>query len=520
MTTRPKWFQTAAIDYPNSRPHIGTAFEKLGADVQARYRRMEGFDVTFLMGNDENTVKVSSRAAELGLDTQAYCDDMARQFQNVWAALDISADVFVQTSSLRHRQCAQKFIQRVYDNGHIVKGTYAGLYCEGCESTKSQSDLNADKQCPLHPGRPIQTRSEPCYYFQLSKFADRLLAYYDEHPDFIQPESRRNEIISLIKSDGLLDVNITRSGQHWGIPVPFDPDFTIYVWFDALLTYITGIGYGDDEATFTRNWPADVHFIGKDITRFHCALWPAMLWAADLPAPTMVFGHGFVTNNGQKIGKSLGNVVEPTDIIAKSNVDGYRYYFLRECPFPSDGEYSSQRFEEIYNSELANNLGNLLSRCVTLITKNYTGTLAGTAGMLPDATAAGLDLAAFVAEYRAAVESCRYHSALQSLVQSFLTPTNQFIDSHAPWKLVKTDLAAATPVLLACTEALRITAILLKPFLPRSAEAIYRGFNFAKSWEAVTFADAASRLALTDDLQVIAELVDGKPKPLFPRISA
>src|SRR5437868_2123360 len=350
MADTPRWFQTAAIDYPNSRPHIGTAFEKLGADVQARYRRMEGYAVRFLMGNDENTVKVARRAAELGQDVQAYCDDMARQFREVWDALDISYDTFIQTSSERHKQCCRTFIQRVYDNGHIYKGSYEGLYCDGCESFKTQKELTDKGECPLHPGRPVQKRSEPCYYFKQSAFADRLLKHYEENPDFIQPESRRNEIIEYVKG-GLLDVNITRRGESWGISLPFDPEFTIWVWFDALLTYITGIGYGDDRATFDRYWPCDTHFIGKDITRFHCALWPAMLWAAGEQPPKRVFGHGFVNIRGEKIGKALGNVIEPMDIITKFNVDAFRYYFLRECPYPSDGDFSWERFTEVYNSE-------------------------------------------------------------------------------------------------------------------------------------------------------------------------
>ena len=258
---RKKWFQTAAIDYPNSRPHIGTAFEKLGADVQARYRRMEGYDVTFLMGNDENTLKVADKAKELGLEPQVYCDDMARQFREVWDALDISYDVFVQTSHERHKACCRKFIQKVYDNGHIYKGKYEGWFCPGCEEFKSDK-LHGENAglCPNHK-KPLVRRSEDCYYFKLSAFQDRLLAYLKENPDFVQPESRRNEMIGFIEAEGLSDLNISRHGESWGIPIPFDPEFTIYVWFDALLTYITGIGYGDDEALFRANWPADVHFI-------------------------------------------------------------------------------------------------------------------------------------------------------------------------------------------------------------------------------------------------------------------
>jgi methionyl-tRNA synthetase len=557
VTDKPRWFQTTAIDYPNSRPHIGTAFEKLGADVQARYRRMEGHDVFFLMGNDENTVKVSKRAAELGLDTQAYCDDMARQFREVWDALEISYDTFIQTSSERHKQCCRKFIQKVYDNGYIYKGSYEGWYCDGCEEFKTdkQHAENAGL-CPIHK-RPLIRRVEECYFFKLSAFQDRLLAYYKENPDFIQPESRRNEIVSLIENEGLRDINITRTGEDWGIRLPFDERFTIYVWFDALLTYITGIGYGDDRATFERYWPCDTHFIGKDITRFHCALWPAMLWAAGEKAPKRVFGHGFVYRKDDETGervkesKTLGNVTEPMDLITKFSADGFRYYFLRECPFPSDGEFSWGRFTEVYNSELANNLGNLLSRCLTLITKNYGGVLEGTSdwaldtcgwlmhqgkpksGWVPEPTSfvntvLDVDVAfdprrpqleQLLLYVSQAIEACRFNTALASIVQNFLSPTNQYLEYHAPWKLVKTDKDKAKVILFEAAQRLRIAAVLLKPFIPRSAEAIYTSFNFPMPWAEVKYADAAQLAAQPDDLRVTAKLSpDGKLPPLFPRI--
>src|SRR5438445_2577325 len=250
MSERRRFFQTTAIDYPNSRPHIGTAFEKLGADVQARYRRMEGYEVFFLMGNDENTIKVAKRAAELQRSPQEYCDDMARQFQEVWRALEISYDDFIQTSEPRHHEGCRRFIQKVYDNGYIYKGSYEGLYCTGCEAFKTEKEL-VDGRCPNHPNVPLRAVEEENYFFRLSTFSDRLLAHYQAHPDFIQPESRRNEIVNLVQS-GLQDVSITRKGFTWGIPVPFDPEQTIHVWFDALLNYITAVGYGTEEGRFRR----------------------------------------------------------------------------------------------------------------------------------------------------------------------------------------------------------------------------------------------------------------------------
>jgi methionyl-tRNA synthetase len=522
MADSSRFYLTTAIDYPNSRPHIGTAFEKLGADVQARYRRMEGYEVHFLMGNDENTIKVAKRAAELGQSPKEYCDDMARQFKEVWQALEISYDEFIQTSEPRHHEGCRKFIQKVYDNGYIYKGTYEGLYCEGCEAFKTEKELQ-DGKCPIHL-TPVVRRSEPCYYFAQSKFQEWLLEFYDQNPKFIQPESRFNEIFSYVQS-GLQDVNITRSGQTWGIRVPFDETFTIYVWFDALLNYITAIGYGTDEGHFRKWWPADIHFIGKDITRFHCALWPAMLLAAGLEPPRAVFAHGFVyrkneeTGQVQKIGKSLGNVVEPMDIITKFNAEAFRYYFLRECPFPGDGEFSWQRFEHLYNGDLANNLGNLYSRVVRLIAQNYEGQLKETAGVEPGDIYAEVDTETTVSQVQAHVEACQYNQALLRIWQQILDPANQYAEKKEPWKLVKTDRAAAKQVLYDLVEQLRAAAILLKPFLPRTAETIYRSFNFPQPWEEVRHEDVWVHPNQVNDLKVLAPLEGGKVKPLFPRIS-
>ncbi len=517
-----KFFITTAIDYPNSRPHIGTAFEKIGADVQARYRRMEGYDVHFLMGNDENTVKVSRRAAELKRDTQEYCNDMANQFKEVWRALDISFDDFIQTSEPRHHAGCQKFIQKVFDNGYIYKGSYDGLYCDGCEGFKTEKEVKeAGGVCPDHRIAPV-VRQEPCYFFALSRFQDRLLEYYEKNPDFIQPDSRRNEIVTLVKTE-LRDVNITRLGQQWGIRVPFDPEFTIYVWFDALLNYITAIGYSAEDARFAKWWPADIHVIGKDITRFHCALWPAMCFAADIEPPRSVFGHGFVyikkddASASEKISKSLGNVIEPMEIITKFSSDAFRYYFMRECPFPGDGEFSWERFATAYNSELGNKLGNLLSRVTTLIINNFASVLPGTAGQTP--TPIAPDLAGIVRQVQRHMEACEYNVALDTIVQQILVPANQYAEKNEPWKLVKTDKDATRLVLFNLIEPLRAAAILLKPVLVRSSETIYHSFNFTQPWEKVSYADVASRPAQADDMRVIAKLDErGKVPPLFPVI--
>ena len=515
------YFLTTAIDYPNSRPHIGTAFEKIGADVQARYRRMEGYEVFFLMGNDENTIKVARRAQELGLGTQAYCDDMARQFREVWSALDISCDDFIQTSEARHHAGCRAFIQKVFDAGHIYKSAYEGWYCDGCEAFKTEKELDEGRNCPAHK-TPAVRRSEDCYYFALSKFREKLLEFYEAHPDFIQPESRRNEVMQLVRGE-LLDVNITRSGQDWGIRVPFDERFTIYVWFDALLNYVTAAGYGTDMERFGRLWPADLHVIGKDITRFHCALWPAMCMAAGIAPPRRVFGHGFVylkndTGEVVKISKSLGNAVEPMDLITRFSPEALRYYFMRECPFPGDGEFGWQRFAEVYNSDLANNLGNLYSRVVGLLGKNFPGEVPGTAGRAPVLPEGPSTRAQLITRYRELVEALQYSQALGALWADVLVPANQHAERMAPWSLVKKDPPAAALVLHDLVEALRVASILLKPFLPRLSEKIYRGFNFATPWEKVSTTAAEAPEASVGALVVLAELDGGKVKPLLPRI--
>lgn len=513
-----RFFLTTAIDYPNSRPHIGTAFEKIGADVQARFRRMEGYAVHFLMGNDENTVKVTQRAEELGVEPKPYVDDMARQFREVWSALEISFDDFIQTSEERHHAGCRKFIQAVYDAGDIYKKPYTGLYCTGCEMFKTEKEL-VDGRCPNHPNTPLKKLEEENYFFRLSAFGDRLLAHYVAHPEFIQPESRKNEIVNLVES-GLQDIAITRKGFHWGIRVPFDPEQTIYVWFDALLNYITAIGYGNDEARFNSLWPADVHIIGKDITRFHCALWPAMLLSAGVPLPKQVFGHGFVYNKGAKISKSAGTALDPMDVFRVHGADAFRYYFMRECPFGGDGNFSDERFTEVYNADLANNLGNLYSRTLSMCLRYFNGALDGSSGVDPvEWRSNATSLATLVPELRALIESFQYNVALQRIWLEILDPANRYIDATAPFKLAKTDLEACKRVLVNLVEALRVAAILIKPFLPKTAETVYRTFNFgeAVAWESVCYDGVLSRPG-GPDVKVTAQFAGGKPAPLFPKI--
>ena len=512
------FYITTAIDYPNSRPHIGTAFEKIGADVQARFRRMEGLAVHFLMGNDENTIKVSQRAGELGVAPKPYVDDMAGQFREVWRALEISFDDFIQTSEPRHHVGCQQFIQAVNDAGDIYKKAYTGLYCDGCEAFKTDKEL-VDGRCPNHPGAPLREVEEENYFFRLSAFNDRLAAHYADNPDFIQPESRRNEVLGLIEA-GLQDVSISRKGFTWGIPVPFDPEQTIYVWFDALLNYITAVGYGTDPVRFERTWPADVHVIGKDITRFHCALWPAMLMSAGLPLPKRVFAHGFVYNkSGQKLSKSAGTAVDPMDVARVHGADPFRYYFMKECPFGGDGSYGDERFAEVYNADLANNLGNLYSRTLSMCVKYFDGRLEAAPGVAPTAWLAGLDLPTLVADLCGLVGSFAYNVALQRIWLELLDAANKYIQVTQPFKLIKDDPDACRVVLLNLAEALRAIAILIKPFLPQTAATFYRAFDFesTRPWGSVSYGDVADT-PTPGTLTVTAPLVNGKPAPLFPKI--
>jgi len=521
MPDKPTFYLTTAIDYPNALPHIGTAFEKIGADVQARYRRIEGYDVHFLMGNDEHTVKVARRAEELGRDPKDYCDDMAAQFGEVWASLEISHDDFIQTSEQRHRIGIQKFFQAVADNGDIYKSSYESLYCEGCEEFKTERALEGGK-CPNHPQMELKSLQEENYFFALSKYRDRLLELYEKNPDFVQPEIRRNEVVNLVKG-GLEDISVSRRGFKWGVPVPFDPEQTIYVWFDALLNYITAAGYGTDEERFNRLWPADVHFIGKDITRFHCALWPAMLMSAGVEVPRSVFAHGFVyikdedTDQRQKISKSLGNVVEPMDIVSRFNADAFRYYFMRECPFGGDGDFSFHRFSELYNSDLANNLGNLYSRTAAMLKRYFDGVLEETPADGGEVFGAA-DLPGRVQTIRGHYGACRYSHAVQA-IWDLLDVANRYIEQTRPFELAKTDPEACRRVLANLVESLRVASILTAPIIPEASRTIWGAFNFVGPHDAATFDQVTAGPTTEGPVRLTAELdAKGKVVPLFPRI--
>jgi methionyl-tRNA synthetase len=464
-----RYYLTTAIDYVNSRPHLGHALEKVAADVIARYKRLCGLDVRLCMGNDEHSQNVYRRARELGEDPLAYCDRMERVFREVWEKLTISYDDFIRTTEPRHRLGVQLMAQRWLDAGDVYEGFYEGWYCVSCEAFKQEKDL-VDGFCPIHQTKPDWIR-EKNHFFRLSRYRNRLLAHFEAHSDFLQPEIRRNEILRLLEA-GLEDISISRAGQSWGIPLPFDPSSVVYVWFDALINYASAIGYGTDPDLFADWWPADLHIVGKDITRFHSVIWPAMLMSAGLDLPRQVFGHGWVTFKGERMSKSLGNVVDPLDAVERLGADPLRLYVVKEVPWGGDGDFSWDRFEERYNVDLANNLGNLVNRITTMI-ERYRGGRLETSPLGPGALA-GVAADA-VRTYREAMDRLALHEGAAAAFR-LVDATNEFIASSEPWVLARdaSNADRLSQVLFDTAEALRISAVLLGPIIPTSSAEILR----------------------------------------------
>jgi methionyl-tRNA synthetase len=503
-----RFFLTTAIDYVNSRPHLGTAYEKITADVIARYKRLAGTPTRFLMGNDEHSQNVYRRARELGLEPLAYCDQMEGEFRDVWARLEVSFDDFVRTSEPRHRAGVTKMVGRIAAAGDLYEGFYEGFYCVGCEAFKPEKDV-VDGLCPTHNTVPEWIR-EKNHFFRLSRYRQPLLDHLREHPEFVEPEIRRNEILRLLES-GLEDISISRAGQSWGIPLPDDPASVVYVWFDALINYISAVGYGTDETLFERWWPASLHVIGKDITRFHCVVWPAMLMSAGLALPKQVFGHGFVQFKGQKLSKSLGTAVDPLDVAQRFGPDPLRLYLVKEIPYGQDGDFSWERFEERYNVDLANNLGNLVNRVAVMADKYRRGRLEATAetgGRLPALTEQ------VTRRYRDAMENYALHLAAGA-VFDLIDATNQYIAETEPWTLARSADAKErlNQVLADVVEAVRIAGVLLLPIMPQSAAEILRRMGEEKP---------AAKLRFDEDARwsTARERVVTTGEPLWPRTEA
>jgi methionyl-tRNA synthetase len=464
-----RFYLTTAIDYVNSRPHLGTAYEKITADVIARFKRLLGTPTRFLMGNDEHSQNVYRRALELGMDPLAYCDQMEREFRDVWGRLEVSFDDFIRTSEPRHRTGVTAMLGRIAAAGDLYEGWYEGPYCVSCEAFKPVKDL-VDGLCPVHMTTPEFIR-EKNHFFRLSKYQRALVEHFDAHPEFLQPEIRRNEIVRLLES-GLDDISVSRAGQHWGIPLPADPGSVVYVWFDALINYVSALGFGTPNPEFDEWWPADLHLIGKDITRFHCVVWPAMLMSAGLPLPRQVFGHGFVHLKGQKMSKSLGTVLDPLEAAARFGPDPLRLYLVKEIPYGQDGDFSWERFEERYNVDLANNLGNLVNRVAAMVDKYCQSRLPSSSGTVGTLAAVAGEV---TGRYRDAMERYALHEGLAAAFD-LVDATNTFIAEKTPWVLARrADLRGQlNDVLGEAVEAVRIVALLLLPVMPQSSAEILR----------------------------------------------
>jgi methionyl-tRNA synthetase len=457
-----KFYITTAIDYINARPHLGHALEKVGADVCARFRRLSGDDVFFLTGTDEHSLNVQRQAEKEGMTPAEYCQRMIPSFTEAWAKLGITFDGFIRTTDPRHEASIQSLFCQIHEAGYLYEGDYEGLYCASCENYYTEKDA-PDGACPTHR-RALERVKERNLFFKLTAFQERLQGMIENGEFRVEPVTRRNEVLSLLR-EGLQDISFTRTNVKWGVPCPIKAGQTIWIWFDALANYITGIGYGYDEALFRRYWPADVHIIGKDITRFHCLIWPAMLLAAGLPTPRMVFAHGFLTVEGEKMSKTRGNMIEPGHVLEKYSAEVLRYYLMREVPFNGDGDFSWGRLEQRYNADLANDLGNLANRTLAMIQKYRQG-------IVPKPTDADLrgDAEKALTQYRQRMEHLDFSNGLEAL-WAFVSRANQYVEESAPWKLAK-DPAQATrldTVLYSLAESVRLIAVAITPVMPTIA---------------------------------------------------
>lgn len=506
------FYVTTPIYYVNAEPHLGTAYTTVAADAVARYRRMTGHDVMFLTGLDEHGQKIAQAAEENGMEPQAWVDAIAPKFEAAWKMLDISYDDFIRTTEARHKKGVQAFWTELYDRGFLYQGNYEGWYCVPDETYWTEEQLE-DGKCP-QCSRDVQFIKEDNWFFKLSEFQQPLLDFYESHPGFVQPETRRNEVLSFVKG-GLKDLSISRTNFTWGVPLPFAEDHVTYVWIDALLNYITALGYGgEDHSKFDRYWPADYNFVGKDIIRFHCVIWPAMLMAAGIEPPKAVFAHGFLLTKGEKMSKSKGNAQTPASLVERFGVDAYRYYFLRDVQFGQDGSISMESMVQRYNGDLANDWGNLVSRLLNMTEKYLDGLTPAAPGAEPtDADRTLQAFAGFLPEkYEAAMARLDYGSALEA-AWDLIKDCNRYIENEAPWTLAKegdTDRLAA--VLYNTLEAVRIAALYTAPVMPNTSAEVWHRLGLGDITAVKDIAAAAEWGQLPVGLRVT------KGEALFPRI--
>lgn len=516
MSEQKKTFYiTTPIYYPSGKFHIGTAYTTVASDTIARYKRLRGYDVRFLTGMDEHGQKIQEKAAEAGKHPQDYVNEIADAAKKLWALMDISYDDFIQTTQARHTNAVEKIFKKFLDNGDIYKGEYEGWYCTPCESFFTETQL-VDGNCP-DCGRPVHKVKEESYFFNMKKYADRLLAYYEENLEFIEPESRKNEMINNFIKPVLEDLSVSRTSFDWGIKVPGDPKHVIYVWVDALTNYITALGYlSDDETLFNKYWPADVHVVGKDIVRFHTIYWPIFLMALDLPLPKKVFAHGFIMMKDGKMSKSKGNVIYPEMLIERYGLDATRYFLLRELPFGSDGVFSPESFIERTNFDLANDLGNLLNRTVSMINKYFDGIIPTENLQSTEFDAALKEHAESVRiKYEGSMEKMQFSVVLADL-WTLVSRTNKYIDETQPWVLAKEedDKPKLGAVMRNLAESLRQIAVMLQPFMTTTPKRMMEQLGLDDkflAWDTIeTFGNT-----IPANIKVVEKGI-----PIFPRLES
>lgn len=503
-----KYYITTPIYYPSANFHIGHCYTTIIADSIARYKRLTGYDVFFQTGTDEHGEKIEKKAKEAGVTPKEYVDKIIEDAKDLWSSLGISYDYFIRTTDKDHEVAVQKIFKKLYEQGDIYKGEYKGLYCVPCESFWTESQL-IDGKCP-DCGREVKVVSEEAYFFKLSKYQDKLVEFYDEHPDFILPISRKNEMLNNFIKPGLEDLCVSRTSFKWGIPVDFDPDHVVYVWIDALSNYITSLGYPDESSEkFKKYWPADLHLVGKEIVRFHTIIWPCMLMALNLELPKQVFGHGWLIINGGKISKSLGNYKDPREYIEQYGVDAVRYYALREVPFGSDGNFSEEALITRTNTDLANTLGNLVNRTISMSHKYFDGIVTNPKVEEDIDNELINNVLAIKDVVEEKMNSLKVNEAIDEIME-VLKKCNKYIDDTTPWVLAKDENKKdrLATVLYNLLESIRICAILLSPYIPTTSKNIYKQLNTNEtSYETVS---TFGKLELNHKLN--------EPQILFARI--